>query len=175
MGTTVLEKQVLFFKINLNLTIIIYRYYGKQPAQKTTINQIHLRTPLPQRRQTCSRVEQSQIHRSQIQSTERTVWRMEQTFQWTQQNTIRFSTPPRARWVQKRSRTLWKHWNSHCKIWFIQAQYPHFPYLLSELIKQRQAERQLFKESELWFLLFALAAAKQDIKKHSKKLGDIKP
>jgi len=72
---------------------------------------------------------------------------MEQTFQGPQQNTIRLSASSLTRIIQERFRPMRKHWNSHCKICTIQAQYPHFAYLLSELIKQRQAERQLFKES----------------------------
>lgn len=57
----------------------------------------------------------------------------------------------------------------------MQNEYPYYPYLLSELITQRQPERQLFKESELWYVLYALTASKLDLKTHSNKLGDIKP
>lgn len=54
-------------------------------------------------------------------------------------------------------------------------QYPLYPYQLSSLINQRKIERKLFKESELWYVLYALAVAKKDIKDRSPKLGDIKP
>ena len=57
----------------------------------------------------------------------------------------------------------------------IQNQYPLYPYQLSTLIKQRRTENAIFKESELWYVLYALAVAKQDIRERSPKLGDIKP
>ncbi len=40
---------------------------------------------------------------------------------------------------------------------------------------QHRQEQKQFKESELWYVLYALAMAKKDIKERSKKLGDIKP
>ena len=43
------------------------------------------------------------------------------------------------------------------------------------MIAQRRLEPKQFKESELWYVLYALAIAKQDIKDRSVKLGDIKP
>lgn len=68
-----------------------------------------------------------------------------------------------------------KHWNRHRKYLFIQNEYPYFPHLLSELINQRQPDRQLFKESELWYVLYSITAAKRDSKGYTNKLGDIKP
>eukprot|EP00178_Gracilaria_changii_P006151 TRINITY_DN20533_c0_g1_i1.p1 TRINITY_DN20533_c0_g1~~TRINITY_DN20533_c0_g1_i1.p1 ORF type:complete len:100 (-),score=7.10 TRINITY_DN20533_c0_g1_i1:459-758(-) len=55
--------------------------------------------------------------------------------------------------------------------------YPYFPHILSDLIKERQHEKKSFRESELWFALFALTAALVDIRRHgnNRKLGDINP
>ncbi len=53
--------------------------------------------------------------------------------------------------------------------------YPYYPHTLEKLIRERQDSQTLFKESELWYVLFALAAAKRDLKGRSAKFGDIKP
>ena len=46
---------------------------------------------------------------------------------------------------------------------------------MEELIRQRQPEGKLFKESELWYVLYGLAVAKHDVEGRAKQLGDIKP
>lgn len=68
-----------------------------------------------------------------------------------------------------------KHGNSHRTPLLMQNTYPNYPYTLAELIRQRQPDHRFFKESELWSVLYALAAAKHDIAGQVKKLGDIKP
>ena len=57
----------------------------------------------------------------------------------------------------------------------IQNNYPYFPINLEEEIRRRQPDQALFKESELWYLLFALVTAKVDVRKHGGRVGDIKP
>lgn len=68
-----------------------------------------------------------------------------------------------------------KHRNPHRTILLIQNTYPNYPYTLAELIRQRQPDNRSFKESELWYVLYALAASKHDIAGRVKKVGDIKP
>jgi serine/threonine protein kinase len=70
---------------------------------------------------------------------------------------------------------MWKHRNPHSTPFLIQNTYPNYPYTLAELIGQRQPDNRSFKESELWYVLYALAAAKHDIAGRVKKVGDIKP
>ena len=92
-----------------------------------------------------------------------------------QQNALRLPPPPRKDQLQARHRPLRQHWNPHRNSFPIQNTYPNYPYTLAELIKQRHPERRLFKESELWYVLYVLTAAKHDIAGRAKKLGDIKP
>ncbi len=68
-----------------------------------------------------------------------------------------------------------KHRNPHRISIHTQNTYPNYPYTLAELIRQRQPDHRSFKESELWYVLYALAAAKHDIAGRVKKVGDIKP
>jgi hypothetical protein len=46
---------------------------------------------------------------------------------------------------------------------------------LADEIKRRQSDEAYFKESELWYLFFALVVSKVDLKKHGGRVGDIKP
>lgn len=91
------------------------------------------------------------------------------------QTLLRIPPTPRTHQLQARPGPLRQHWHPHRTPASTQNSYPNFPYTLSELIKQRAPDRRLFKESELWYVLFALAAAKHDLANRTKKLGDIKP
>lgn len=93
----------------------------------------------------------------------------------TDQVAVGLPAPPRKDQLQARRRPVRQHWNTHRNWNPMQNTYPNYPYTLSELIKQRQPDRRLFKESELWYVLYALTAAKRDIGGRTKKLGDIKP
>lgn len=68
-----------------------------------------------------------------------------------------------------------QYWISDCTIVSIKIEYPFFETLLSEEVARRAAEKQHFKESELWYLLYVLAAAKMEVNRHGERLGDIKP
>jgi hypothetical protein len=56
-----------------------------------------------------------------------------------------------------------------------QNNYPYFPINLPDEIAKRKPEQAFFKESELWYLLYALVAAKMDLRMHGYRLGDVRP
>jgi serine/threonine protein kinase len=57
----------------------------------------------------------------------------------------------------------------------LQNNYPYFPINLAEEIASRKPDNASFKESELWYLLYALVAAKVNLGRHGYQVGDIKP
>jgi hypothetical protein len=50
--------------------------------------------------------------------------------------------------------------------------YPDYPHLLVDEIEERRATRKYFEEDELWYLLYAFANSKRQLKG---KIGDIRP
>lgn len=58
----------------------------------------------------------------------------------------------------------------------LQLSFENYPYLLSEEIYNRRGRHSKFEETELWYLLFVLCAAQQEVKrKAGSKVGDIRP
>lgn len=57
----------------------------------------------------------------------------------------------------------------------MQANYPEYPFILSDEIKNRSAKNAYFKENELYYLLYALSASKADAQARGEVLGDVKP
>lgn len=58
----------------------------------------------------------------------------------------------------------------------LQLSFENYPYLLSEEISNRRGKHTKFEETELWYLLFVLCAAQQEVKSSTGgKVGDIRP
>ena len=70
---------------------------------------------------------------------------------------------------------MFKNWLHPGKNQLKQVNYPEFPHLLSDEIKRRQKEKELFYEGQLYYLLYALTAVKIDAKQRGGVVGDIKP
>ena len=49
------------------------------------------------------------------------------------------------------------------------------PYVLSNEIEKKRNKGLLFPETDLWYLLYILAAAKNDMSSSSPKIGDVRP
>lgn len=58
----------------------------------------------------------------------------------------------------------------------IQLNYDNYSYLLTEQIYNRSGRKGKFEEWELWYLLYTLLSAQQQIKsKTGNKIGDVRP
>ena len=68
-----------------------------------------------------------------------------------------------------------KRWSRSGTCIVIQANYPDYPHLLSDVIKQRQDSGIPFKEKELYYLLYALSASKDNADRFGEPLGDVRP
>ena len=54
-------------------------------------------------------------------------------------------------------------------------EYEYFPKLLETEIKDRIKERKRFSEGELWYLLYAMVAAREALVLQGKEFGDLQP
>ena len=60
-------------------------------------------------------------------------------------------------------------------LFIFKLNFPYFPYLLLEEIYNRLGKKTRFEETDLWYLLYSLAAAKEEIRKYGlTNVGDIR-
>lgn len=73
-------------------------------------------------------------------------------------------------------RNVWHDWSTQGKDFKIQLDFDNYPYLLTDEIYNRKGKKSRFEEWELWYLLFCLSAAQNDMKQHlNSKIGDVRP